>query len=195
MTREEQESALMALENEVAACRGCALCQTRTQTVCGRGRAGARILFVGEAPGAEEDRQGKPFVGPAGQLLDLFLEAVGLEEEDYYIANVLKCRPPHNRDPLPEEEDACLPFLRRQVGILELAILVCLGRISAQRIISPDFRITRDRGKWFERGATRITATFHPSALLRDPSKREEALTDFKSVAKELEKIRKSSDC
>lgn len=188
MMQEEKEAALRELKQEISICRRCSLCQTRTNTVMGRGGEEAEILFIGEAPGADEDREGLPFVGAAGQLLNQYLDFIGLEEEDYYIANILKCRPPHNRDPLPEEEEACMPYLRRQVQILTPRILVCLGRIAAQRIISPDFRITRDHGKWFERGGTRIMATFHPSALLRDPSKKEAALTDFKMIAEEFNK-------
>ncbi len=186
MTSEEKKIRLDALENQVRTCEGCSLCKTRTQTVFGRGCAGGRILFVGEAPGENEDLEGYPFVGAAGKLLDQYIEFCGLEKDDYYIANILKCRPPRNRDPLPEEEDACMDFLRQQVQILAPEILVCLGRIAAQRIISPDFRITREHGKWFHRGNMKIIATFHPSALLRDPAKKEEALTDFKIIAKEF---------
>ncbi len=186
MMQEEKEAAMEELKRQHENCRQCPLCQTRTNTVFGRGNPGAEILFVGEAPGADEDREGLPFVGAAGQILNQYLDFIGLEEEDYYIANILKCRPPRNRDPLPEEEDACMGYLRRQVQIIAPRILVCLGRIAAQRIISPDFRITKDHGKWFERGGTRIMATFHPSALLRDPSKKEAALTDFKMIAEEF---------
>lgn len=182
----EKKSALEALEKEVSLCRGCSLCQTRTQTVFGRGNAEASLLLIGEAPGESEDREGKPFVGAAGMLLDHYLAFIGLEEEDYYIANILKCRPPHNRDPKPEEEEACMPFLRSQVRILNPKIIICLGRIAAQRIISPDFRITRSHGEWFRRGGIRVMATFHPSALLRDPSKKEAALDDFKKIAEEF---------
>ncbi|MBR2615461.1 MAG: uracil-DNA glycosylase [Clostridia bacterium] len=175
-----------ALEERVKNCRSCALCQTRTNTVFGRGNPEAKILFVGEAPGEQEDREGKPFVGPAGKLLDDYLTFLGLEEEDYYIANILKCRPPRNRDPEPGEEEACMPFLREQTQLISPRILVCLGRIAAQRIISPDFRITRDHGRWFEAGGMKIMATFHPSALLRDPAKKEAALDDFLSILKQI---------
>ncbi len=186
MTDKEKSEALRELENEVGACEGCALCQRRKNTVFGRGSEKAKILFVGEAPGENEDLQGKPFVGAAGQLLDRYLEFIGLEEEDYYIANILKCRPAGNRDPLPEEEEACIGYLRRQVQILQPRILICLGRIAAGRIIAPDFKITRDHGKWYEAGQTKMMATYHPSALLRDPRKKEEALDDFKAIAKEF---------
>jgi len=188
MTTEEKSAALKEEREAVAICRGCKLCESRNNTVYGKGSAGAKLLFVGEAPGEQEDMQGLPFVGAAGKLLDEYLAFIGLEEKDYYIANILKCRPPKNRDPLPEEEEACMPHLRRQVGILQPQILVCLGRIAAQRIIAPDFRITRDHGKWYERGNMKIMATFHPSALLRDPAKKEDALTDFKLILEELNK-------
>ncbi|MBQ3865272.1 MAG: uracil-DNA glycosylase, partial [Clostridia bacterium] len=138
----EKEEKLSAIRESVENCRQCGLCRTRTNTVFGRGSADGRVLFVGEAPGENEDRQGLPFVGAAGMLLDRYIQYAGIPENDYYIANILKCRPPHNRDPLPEEEDACLPFLRQQLSVLQPRILVCLGRISAMRIISPDFRIT-----------------------------------------------------
>ena len=185
----EKKEALERLKNEVEACHACPLCKKRTQTVFGRGSEGARILFVGEAPGENEDLQGLPFVGSAGQLLDRYIEFAGLEDGDYYIANVLKCRPERNRDPLPEEEEACISHLRRQVQILSPKILVCLGRIAAKRIISPDFRITRDHGKWFSAGGIKMMATYHPSALLRDPAKKEEALDDFKSIAREMQSL------
>lgn len=186
MDENKRSQLLTEAENAVSQCRRCALCNTRTNTVFGRGSDSARILFIGEAPGESEDREGKPFVGAAGRLLDQYIAFIGLEEKDYYIANILKCRPPRNRDPLPEEEDACLPFLRRQVEILSPEIIVCLGRIAAKRIISPDFRITKEHGVWFERGKQKILATFHPSALLRDPTKKEAALEDFKKIEKAL---------
>ncbi len=178
----EQREQLEELAKRVSACGKCGLCKTRTQTVFGRGGTEARILFVGEAPGENEDLQGKPFVGAAGQLLDRYLAYAGLAEEDYYVANILKCRPPKNRDPLPEEEDACMPFLREQVKILAPRIIVCLGRISAMRILSPDFRITRQHGQWFENSGVKIMAVYHPAALLRDPAKKEEMLLDFKKI-------------
>ncbi len=178
------------LRQKVSDCRNCSLCNTRTQSVFGKGSESPIVLFVGEAPGEQEDREGKPFVGPAGKLLDLYLEFIGMTEEDFYIANILKCRPPHNRDPLPEEEEACLSHLREQLKLLQPKILVCLGRISAKRIISPDFRITKQRGIWYDLGGLRVMATYHPSALLRDPSKKEDALVDFKKIAEEIKKFK-----
>jgi len=189
MNAEEKQSRLAMLKEESASCQRCPLCQTRTRTVFGKGSSNAKILFVGEAPGETEDRTGLPFVGAAGQLLDQYLKFIGLEEEDYYIANILKCRPPKNRNPLPEEEEACLPYLREQVRILSPKIIVCLGRVAAGRVLSPDFRITRDHGKWFDRQGRKVMATFHPSALLRDPKKKEDALLDFKKISEEFLKL------
>lgn len=140
------------LEEKCRACRGCSLAETRTNCVFGVGDRDARLMFVGEAPGEQEDLQGIPFVGRAGQLLDRYLFAVDIKREDVYIANILKCRPPHNRDPLPAEEDACIGFLREQVRLIRPRVIVCLGRIAAMRLISPDFKITRDHGTWYERG-------------------------------------------
>ena len=141
-------------------------------------------MFVGEAPGEQEDLSGIPFVGAAGQLLDKYLSAVGISRDDVYIANILKCRPPRNRDPLPEEQDACLDFLREQTCLISPKVIVCLGRISAARLIKPDFKITKEHGIWFRKGAFRMCAVYHPSALLRDPSKREEMLKDMIEIAR-----------
>jgi DNA polymerase len=177
------------LRAECTACTRCPLHETRNNCVFGAGSEKARLLFVGEAPGEREDATGMPFVGAAGQLLDRYLEAVGIERSDVYITNVLKCRPPKNRDPLPAEEDACLPFLREQVRLLRPKIIVCLGRISAMRLIKPDFKITREHGVWFERAGVRMCAVYHPSLLLRDPRKREDMYTDMKAVKAELDAL------
>ncbi len=187
MKREDKQNAWEQLNQNVAQCTKCALCKSRTQTVFARGNMDAPILFVGEAPGQEEDRTGKPFVGPAGKLLDRYLAFIGLEEEDYCIANILKCRPPRNRNPLPEEEEACIPYLREQVKLIKPKILVCLGKVAANRIISPNFSITGNHGVWFTAGTMKLMATYHPSALLRDPAKKEAALLDFKKILQELE--------
>ena len=178
----EKHDALAALKARCDGCRKCALCQTRTNVVFGRGGENAKLLFVGEAPGENEDKTGLPFVGAAGKLLDRYLAYAEIGEEDYYIANILKCRPPHNRDPLPDEEDACMPFLKEQLAILQPKIIVCLGRISAMRIIDPEFRITKQHGLWFENNGVKIMAVYHPAALLRDPRKKEEMLLDFKKI-------------
>ena len=157
-------------------CENCELCKTRTKCVFGVGNENADILFVGEAPGEQEDLSGTPFVGRAGQLLDKFLYAVDIKREDVYIANILKCRPPKNRDPLPEEEDACIDFLREQVKLIKPKMIVCLGRISAMRLISPEYRITKEHGKWVKKGQYDMTAVYHPSLLLRDASRKDEML-------------------
>lgn len=170
------------LESTCGACRGCELYKTRTNLVFGTGNRSADLMFVGEAPGEREDETGVPFVGAAGQLLDKYLVAVGLEREDVYIANILKCRPPRNRDPLPEEGDACIGFLREQVKLIRPKIIVCLGRISAMRLIKPDFKITREHGIIVKKGAFAMTAVYHPAALLRDPSKKEDMFRDMKKI-------------
>ena len=182
-----------ALKNECMNCNACALANTRTNVVFGDGFEGAEILFIGEGPGQHEDEQGLPFVGASGKLLDKYLDAIGLSMDDAYIANILKCRPPKNRDPLPEEENACMDFLRRQVKLIQPKIIVCLGRISAMRLIKPDFKITVEHGKWFKKGDFLITAVYHPALLLRDPRKKEDMLLDLKEIKNQLDIIRKES--
>lgn len=181
---------LETLEKECKNCEKCALCKTRTNVVYGVGNESAALMFVGEAPGENEDKTGIPFVGAAGQLFDKYLISVGIERSDVYIANILKCRPPRNRDPLPEEEDACMPHLREQVKAIRPKMIVCLGRIAAMRLISPDFRITRDHGKWFSRGGFLMCAVYHPSALLRDVSKRDEMMWDMMDIKNKYEKVK-----
>ena len=178
-----------ALEGDIRECRGCALCGSRTKVVPGKGSREAKILFVGEAPGEDEDRHGLPFVGRAGKLLDKLFFAVDLTLEDIYVANILKCRPPANRDPSEAESEACMPFLRRQTKLLEPRLIVCLGRIAAMRLISPGFKITMEHGIWFERGEYLMCAVYHPAALLRDPSKKGETLEDFKNIRKKAEEL------
>ncbi len=175
----------MTFEELKAACGDCHKCElgaTRTNIVFGTGNENADVLFVGEAPGQKEDETGIPFVGAAGKLLDQYLAAVGIDRGQVYIANILKCRPPHNRDPLPSEEDACIDYLREQVRLIHPKIIICLGRISAMRLIKPDFRITAEHGKFFKKGEYTITAVYHPAALLRDPRKKEDMYTDMKAV-------------
>ena len=168
------------LKTECLACTRCELCATRTNVVFGQGVPDAEVLFVGEGPGQSEDEQGLPFVGRSGQLLDKYLFAIDLDRsKNCYIANIVKCRPPENRDPLGVEQDACIGYLRRQVALLRPKIIVCLGRIAAMRLIRPDFRITREHGQWFERNGVRYLAMYHPSALLRDPARRPETYTDL----------------
>lgn len=170
-------------------CTACPLGETKLNTVFGCGNERANLMFVGEAPGEQEDKSGIPFVGAAGQLLDKYLAAVGIKREEVYIANILKCRPPHNRDPLPEEADACIGYLREQVKIIRPKIIVCLGRISASRLIKPDFRITKEHGNIVLRGSFAMTAVYHPAALLRDPSKKEDMYLDMKKVKKYMDSV------
>ena len=160
-------------------CTMCPLCQTRHNVVFGVGTTDAEILFVGEGPGEQEDLTGEPFVGPAGKLLDDMLRIIDLGRHNCYIANIVKCRPPGNRDPQPQEQDACFGWRERQLRLLQPSSIVCLGRIAAMRLIRPDFRITREHGQWFERNGVRYLAMYHPSALLRDPARRPETYTDL----------------
>ena len=178
------------LEKQCAACTACELHKTRTNCVFGTGSRNAKILFVGEAPGEQEDLSGTPFVGRAGQLLDKYLYAVDIAREDVYIANILKCRPPKNRDPLPAEEDACIGYLREQVRLIKPKIIVCLGRIAAMRLIKPDFKISKEHGTWFEKGNFVMTAVYHPAALLRDPRRKEEMLADMQQIKKKLDSLK-----
>lgn len=171
-------------------CKGCAKCElhrTRTNVVFGAGDRNAKVMFIGEAPGENEDLSGTPFVGRAGKLFDRYLDAVGIDRDSVYIANMLKCRPPKNRDPLPSEQDMCIDYLREQVRLIHPKMIVCLGRISAMRLIKPDFKITKEHGVWFECNGYEICAVFHPSLLLRDPRKREDMLTDMKAIKAKLD--------
>ncbi len=183
-------SSLKKLKKICEECRSCPLGATRKNLVFGTGNENAELMFVGEAPGEREDATGIPFVGAAGQLLDRYLAAVGIKREDVYIANILKCRPPKNRDPLPEEQDACIGYLRQQVKIIKPKIIVCLGRISAMKLISPDYRITKEHGNIVKRGSFMMTAIYHPAALLRDPSKKEAMYLDMKKIKAVLDKFK-----
>ena len=174
------------IEQQCANCLKCSLGATRKNVVIGRGNLNAEIVFVGEAPGQSEDEQGLPFVGAAGQLFEKYLTALDFPVDSYYICNILKCRPPHNRDPLPEEKQACLPYLREQIKLIKPRIIVCLGRISAEMLIKPDFKITKEHGVWFKKGNFEMCAVYHPSALLRDEGKREDAYKDFEEIRKRL---------
>lgn len=171
-------------------CTRCGLCETRHNVVFGVGNETADIMFVGEGPGEQEDLKGEPFVGPAGKLLDEMLCIIDLDRKsNCYIGNIVKCRPPRNRDPLETEQDACIGYLRNQVALIKPKIIVCLGRIAAKRLIDPDFRITRQHGQWVQRNGVWMTAIYHPSALLRDVSKRPETFDDLLSIR---EKIRET---
>lgn len=178
------------LKKGCEACRKCALGSSRKNSVFERGSRQAKLMLVGEAPGGKEDETGIPFVGAAGQLLDKYLAAVGIDREEVYICNILKCRPPQNRDPLPEEQEACMDHLRAQVRQVKPRMIVCLGRIAAMRLISPDYKITKEHGVFQKKGNFLITAVYHPSALLRDPSKKEDMLKDMLRIAEEYKKIK-----
>ena len=179
-----------ALKQTCLQCTRCGLCETRKNVVFGVGREDADIMFVGEGPGEQEDLKGEPFVGPAGKLLDDMLSIIDLSRSsNCYIANIVKCRPPKNRDPMETEQDACIGYLRNQVALVKPKIIVCLGRIAAKRLIDQDYRITRQHGQWVERGGIWMTAIYHPSALLRDVGKRPETFEDLLSIR---EKIRET---
>ncbi len=168
------------LKTRCESCRACPLWETRRTVVFGVGNPEAKVMFVGEGPGENEDLQGEPFVGRGGKLLDKYLEAVDLDRKtNIYIANMVKCRPPKNRDPLPAEQDACINWLREQVRVIRPKIIVCLGRIAAQRLISPDFKVTVQHGHFIEKGGILFMGTFHPAALLRNPNNKPDALEDF----------------
>ena len=178
------------LEQQCLSCTGCGLCETRHNVVFGVGKRDAGVLFVGEGPGEQADLSGEPFVGPAGKLLDDMLSILDLDRSsNCYIGNIVKCRPPRNRDPLETEQEACIGYLRNQVALIKPKIIVCLGRIAAKKLIDPDFRITRQHGQWFRRGDFWMMATFHPSALLRDVSKRPEAFDDLMSLRAKMKEL------
>ena len=178
-----------SLKRDCAGCRCCSLGETRHKLVFGVGNAQAEVMLIGEGPGEQEDRKGIPFVGPAGKLLDDMLEMIDLDRQKVYIANIVKCRPPRNRDPLNVEQEACRPWLDRQIALVNPKIIVCLGRIAAMALIREDFRITREHGQWFERDGRRLMATYHPSALLRDVDKRPEAFMDLRALRKEIKAV------
>jgi len=177
------------LRAECLSCRACALCQTRTQVVFGVGNPKAEVLLIGEAPGANEDAQGEPFVGRAGKLLDDMLAMIGLNRQNIYITNSVKCRPPENRDPLNTEKDACRGYLRRQVQLMRPKIIVCLGRISAMELIREDFKITQEHGQFFDKNGVQMMALYHPAALLRDPHKKPETFEDLKVLQAKIREI------
>ena len=179
------------LEQITSGCHKCPLGSTRTNCVLGCGDRKADIMFVGEAPGENEDLSGIPFVGRAGKLLDKYFEAVGIERDSVYICNILKCRPPQNRDPLPAEEEACIGYLRQQVRLVRPKIIACLGRVSGMKLIDPNLRITKDHGKWVKKGDFWMTVVYHPSYLLRpNAGAREQMLTDMKSIKSKLDELR-----
>lgn len=178
------------LKADCMECRKCSLCETRTNLVFGVGNENAEVMFIGEGPGENEDLQGEPFVGRGGKLLDKYLEAIDLDrKKNIYIANMVKCRPPKNRDPLPEEQDKCIEWLREQTRLIRPKIIVCLGRISAQRLISKDFKVTQQHGEFIEKGGILFMGTFHPAALLRNPNQKPDALEDFLALQRKIKEI------
>ncbi len=177
------------LNSACSNCQACELGRSRTNVVVGRGNVNAPILFVGEGPGEQEDKQGLPFVGAAGQLLNILLEALMLKSDEYYIANVVKCRPPNNRVPTDDEAEKCLPYLRNQVALVRPQIIVCLGSTAAKYVIAKDIKITQIRGRWIERKGYWIMPTFHPAALLRDQSKKTLLFRDIREVRNKLHTI------
>ena len=170
-------------------CTRCGLCETRHNVVFGVGPEDADVMFVGEGPGEQEDLKGEPFVGAAGQFLDEMLSIIDLSRENCYIANIVKCRPPHNRDPLETEQDACIVYLRNQVALIKPRIIVCLGRVAAKRLIDPEYRITRQHGTWVQKNGVWMTAFYHPSALLRDLSKRPETFDDLLALREKIREV------
>lgn len=180
---------LSAQRSACLQCRNCPLCQTRTNVVYGVGPEDSPIMFIGEGPGQQEDLKGEPFVGAAGQFLDRMLSIIGLSRRNCYIANIVKCRPPQNRDPLLTEQDACFPWLQQQIDTIRPKIIVCLGRISAMKMIREDYRITKEHGTWTEKDGILYTAIYHPSALLRDVTKRPETFYDLKALQKKAQEI------
>ena len=173
---------LEELKQSFKECKKCKLCTTRQNIVFGVGNGNADIMFIGEGPGGDEDRLGEPFVGKAGQLMDNAFDVVGIKREDVYMANILKCRLPHNRDPEEDEIVACMDYLRNQVVIVKPRIIVLLGRIALQNILGKEYKITASRGKWVEKKGIMYMPTWHPAALLRDETKKIEFLNDLKSV-------------
>ncbi len=183
------QTAMEQLRRQCSCCRGCSLVTARRHLVFGDGNPDAPIMFIGEGPGEQEDLQGIPFVGPAGHLLDQMLDIIDLDRSRYYICNIVKCRPPKNRDPLNTEQDACIQWLNRQIRLVRPKIIVCLGRIAAGRLIRSDYKITREHGQWEQREDIAITAIYHPSALLRDESKRPATFADLKSIQRKMREL------
>lgn len=182
------------LNAEIEACQGCELCRQIHHKVPGQGNPKAKIMFIGEGPGGDEDLQGLAFVGAAGQLLTRMISAIHLSREDVFICNVVKCRPPHNRTPLPEEAEACMPFLRKQFLLVRPQVIVLLGATAARAVLGGDIRITRDRGKWIEKKGVFFMPTFHPAALLRDESKKRDAWHDFQAAEQKLKELEGNPD-
>ncbi|MBD3379643.1 MAG: uracil-DNA glycosylase [Candidatus Omnitrophica bacterium] len=182
----DPEEGVKRLEKSVKACVKCGLAATRKNVVFGEGSYGADLMFVGEAPGGDEDEQGRPFVGRAGKLLTKIIEALGLEREDVFIANILKCRPPGNRNPAPGEIDLCTPYLLRQIELIKPRVIVALGKFAAQTLLQSDTPISRLRGNFHDYHGVKLMPTYHPAYLLRNPGGKKDVWNDMKAVAKEL---------
>lgn len=179
------------LKGFVDHCGRCELCRTRNHSVMGKGNLHSPILFIAEAPGRNEDRDGVPFTGRSGELFDRLLREIEMKREEIYLTNIVKCNPPGNRDPYPNEQEACIPYLKYETLLLRPKIIVCFGRIAAQRIIRPDYRITREHGVFLERKNTWLTAVYHPSAVLRDETKLPQMQEDFRKIREKLEEVRR----
>ena len=178
-----------ALQQECLQCHACTLAEKRTNVVFGVGNRNSKLMLIGEGPGEQEDLQGVPFVGPAGKLLDDMLSIIDVTRENCYIANIVKCRPPRNRDPLPQEQQVCYPYLENQIALIDPKIIVCLGRIAGQKIMSPELRITVDHGRWQHKGGRWYMALYHPSALLRDVTKRPGTFEDLLAIRDKMREI------
>ncbi len=181
-----QAASLEDLREDIGDCRRCRLYQGRTNLVFGEGTPKARLVFVGEGPGREEDLEGRPFIGEAGRLLTKIIKAMGLTRESVYICNVVKCRPPNNRDPEADEIESCLPFLRRQLSLIQPDVICTLGRVAAQSLLGKEFRITRERGKWHSFIDIPLMPTYHPAYLLRNPTAKREVWEDIQEIMRHL---------
>ena len=177
------------LYEQVGACRKCRLCESRHNVVPGEGNPNADLMFIGEGPGQEEDRQGRPFVGRSGELLTRMIHAIGIECSETYVRDVVKCHPPRNRNPEPDEAGACLNYLRAQVALVRPKVIVLLGKVACRYTLNEEIFITRDHGRWFERKGTWFIPTFHPAALLRDPAKKRDAWDDFQKIREKLREM------
>ena len=182
------------LLDDIYACDKCRLCAGRQNAVPGEGDAHAKLMFIGEGPGHDEDVQGRPFVGRSGELLNRMIAAIGLTREQAYICNIVKCRPPQNRNPEPDEAQACLPYLRAQVALVRPKIIVLLGKVACRYTLNQDISVMRDHGKWFERKGVWFMPTYHPSALLRDPTKKRDAWEDFQKIRDKLSELEMEKD-
>ena len=180
------------IDTIIRSCQRCTLGHSRKNAVPGKGNRSAQIMLIAEAPGKQEDLQGIHFVGPAGKVLDILLASAGINRKDVFITNIVKCHPPGNRNPEPSEQEACIQYLRAETALLHPQVIVCLGRIAAQKLIAPNFKISREHGMWVHRKGYRMTAVYHPSAILRDPAKLEDAKKDFQSIVAKIQEIEES---